>query len=325
MASGAISAVLPLKVFGHRYIDDLARCHILFTSLAAFASRDMFEDIFIVVPTRERRYAEALRDEWRSLPLTVVCEEDILPNIRPHPKVGSWYRQQVIKLYAANLSKTEFFITFDSDVLLCKPMAVSDIVRDGKALLQAEKRDTHAQWWTSSANLLGIPVDLNAPGMAVTPAILSRSICRRLFEHLEHRYHQEWPAALLERVPVSWENWTEYSLYYLAGEHYDLLKRYHFPPVSAPGQRLMCISNVWGKADFDHWDFEACLKPNDPGFFAIVQSKTGISPQIVSRRIAAHLPVKQYLGRGAAHRLHSLCEDLRKFGGTLTYAMKSGG
>jgi len=325
MSSGTISGVLPLKVYGRRYIDDFARCHILFTSLATFAARDLFADIFIVVPARERRFAEALRDEWPSLPLSVVSEEDILPDIRPHPKVGSWYRQQVIKLSAANLSQTEFFLTFDSDVLLCKPMGAADILRDGKALLQAEQRQVHAKWWTSSATLLGVPLDLSAPGMSVTPAILSRSICRRLFEHLEERYNQSWTAALLERVPVSWENWTEYSLYYLTAEYYGLLDHYHFPPAAAPGMRLMCLSNVWGAQDFDNWKMEACFSPDEPGYFAIIQSKTKIPLATICHRIEAHLPVTKSLTPSAAHRVHSAWEDLRKIGGTLAYAMKNGG
>ena len=70
----AISAVLPLKAYGRRYIDDPRRCHILLTSLAKFAPEDLFEDIFVIVPARERAHAEALRHDWRSLPLVVIDE-----------------------------------------------------------------------------------------------------------------------------------------------------------------------------------------------------------------------------------------------------------
>jgi len=119
-----ISAVLPLKAYGRRYIDDPGRCHILLTSLATFAPDDMFEDIFVVVPARERGHAEALRRDWQSLPLVVIDEEELLPIFRDHPLTlnAGWYRQQLVKLCAANLSKTEFFITFDSDVILTKPI-----------------------------------------------------------------------------------------------------------------------------------------------------------------------------------------------------------
>jgi len=143
----AISAVLPLKAYGRRYIDDPGRCHILLTSLATFAPDDMFEEIFVVVPARERAHAEALRRDWQSLPLVVIDEEEILPAFRDHPLTlnAGWYRQQLIKLCAANLSKTEFFITFDSDVILTKPICVADIVCDGKALLEPGDRAIHTR------------------------------------------------------------------------------------------------------------------------------------------------------------------------------------
>src|SRR6516165_5679440 len=124
---GAISAVLPLKAYGRRYIDNPGRCHILLTSLAMFAPDGMFEDIFVVVPARERTHAEALRRDWQSLPLVVIDEEEILPTFRDHPLNAGWYRQQRVKLGAANLSKTDLFITFDSDVTLTKPICVGDI------------------------------------------------------------------------------------------------------------------------------------------------------------------------------------------------------
>ena len=89
-----------------------------------FAPDDMFEDIFVVVPARGRAYAEARRRDWQSLPLVVIDEEEVLPTFRDHPLTlnAGWYRHQLIKLCAANLSKTEFFITFDSDVILTKPI-----------------------------------------------------------------------------------------------------------------------------------------------------------------------------------------------------------
>jgi Family of unknown function (DUF6492) len=98
-------------------------------------------------------------------------------------------------------------------------------VRDGKALLEPEDRAIHSRWWTGSGVILGVTVDLSAPGMAVTPAILSRTICRRLFQHLEDRSQQAWSDLLLQRsldnllLKRARDNWSEYSLYYLLAEH----------------------------------------------------------------------------------------------------------
>ena len=308
VSAGTISAVLPLKVYGRRNINDFARCRILFTSLAKFTSRDFFKDIFIIVPAKERRYADALRDEWNSLPIAVVSEEDLLPIIRDYPRVSGWHRQQLIKLQAANLTRTEFFITFDSDVILCKPICAEDVLREGRALLQPQDRTAHPKWWAGSAKLLRLPVDLSSPGMAVTPAILSRTICRRVFEHLEQQYNQASATVLLRRAR---DSWTEYSTYYLVGERYGMLDAYHFLPTSSADEHLRCRSNVWDKSEFDGWDVEACFDPQIPGFFAVVQSTTGILPSTICDRLSAHLSVQGRLTPSAIHRMQSLWEDVR--------------
>jgi hypothetical protein len=305
---GAISAVLPLKVYGRRSISDFARCRILFTSLAKFASRDLFEDIFIIVPAQERRYADALKDEWNSLPIVVVTEEDLVSLVRTYPRVSGWHRQQLIKLHAADLVKTEFFITFDADVILCKPVCADDLVREGKALLQPHDRMAHSKWWAGSAKLLGLPVDLTSPGMAVTPAIFSRTICRRIFEHLEHRYRQASATVLLRRVR---DNWTEYCLYYLVAEQHRMLDAYHFLPTSRADVHLRCRSNVWEKSEFDDWDLKGCFDPEAPGFFAVVQSTTGISPSAICHRLGTRLSVQGRLAPSVVHRFRSLWEDIR--------------
>jgi hypothetical protein len=285
VTAGAISAVLPLKVYGRRNLNDFARCRILFTSLAKFAPRDLFEDIFIIV----------------------VTEEDLLSILRSYPRVSGWHRQQLIKLHAANLVRTEFFITFDSDVILCKPVSAEDLLREGKALLQPHDRTAHPRWWAGSAKLLGLPVDLTSPGMAVTPAIFSRTICRRMFEHLEQQYRQASATVLLRRVR---DNWTEYCLYYLVAERYRMLDAYHFLPTSSTDVHLRCRSNVWEKSEFDGWDLEVCFDSQVSGFFAVVQSSTGISPAAICNRLGAHLPVQGRLTPSAGHRLRSLWEDI---------------
>jgi hypothetical protein len=329
----AISAVLPLKAYGRRYIDDPGRCHILLTSLATFAPDDMFEDIFVVVPARERAHAEALRRDWQSLPLVVIDEEEILPTFRDHPLTlnAGWYRQQLVKLCAANLSKTEFFITFDSDVILTKPICEADILRDGKALLEPGDRAIHSRWWTGSGDILGVPVDLSAPGMAVTPAILSRTICRRLFQHLEDRSQQAWADLLLRRsldnllLKRARDNWSEYSLYYLLAEHDKVLFDYHFPPPSEDAARLHCQSSVWTKAQFAGWDPKYCFDRDTAGLFLIVQSSSTISLELICRRLNPHLPITRPVTASLTHRLRSLWEDIRTVDGLFSWCDRSMG
>lgn len=325
MSTGAISAVLPLKAYGRRYRDNPLRARFLLASLAAFAPPDLFAEIFVVVPTRERRQAEALRAQWPSLPLVVLCEEDVLPALR-RPALASsagWYRQQVIKLAAANLSTTEFFLTLDSDVVLAKPLRSEDIVRDGKALLQPGARDRHPRWWCGSGAVLGIAADLAAPGMAVTPAILSRTVCQRMFEHLEHRHGRAWADVLLQRSLDHWltrrarNNWSEYSLYYLTAEHFRLLERYHYP---ADGHtQLHCRDSVWSKRQFSGWTPQPCFDRAGSGLFFVIQSSARIAPRAIGQQLRAYLPIEDDYTLSFDHRLRSLWEDLRTLGGLIAW------
>ncbi|MGC1679795.1 MAG: DUF6492 family protein, partial [Pseudolabrys sp.] len=119
---------------------------------------------------RRRTYVAKFCRTWSSLPLTVINEEDLLPALRDFPKCGGWYRQQLIKLAAANLVNTEFFLTLDADVILCKPLRLEDLVRSGRALLHPADRHKHTNWWRGSSQVLGVSANLSMPGMSVTPA-----------------------------------------------------------------------------------------------------------------------------------------------------------
>ena len=132
----AISAVLPLRVFGAGglYADNFGRCQILLTSLSRFVSCRPFRNhLRCRSSPREFPYVAKFCRTWTSLPLTVINEEDLLPALRDFPKCGGWYRQQLIKLATANLVNTEFFLTLDADVILCKPLRLEDLVRSGES------------------------------------------------------------------------------------------------------------------------------------------------------------------------------------------------
>lgn len=118
--------MLPLRVLGAGgfYADHFDRCRILLTSLSKFTAADFFETIFVVAPPREFPDVATFCRTWNSLPLTVINEEGLLPALRDFPDLMGWYRQQLIKLAAANLVNTEFFLTLDADVILCKPLQI---------------------------------------------------------------------------------------------------------------------------------------------------------------------------------------------------------
>jgi Family of unknown function (DUF6492) len=283
-----ISAVLPLKISGKKLnqrTEDLARCDILLTSLTRFAAPGLFQQIFVVVPAREEQAVRSGLLRLPTLPLTVISEEVVLPLLRYYRTIGGWALQQVVKLAAAALVETEFFLTLDADVALCRPLAFDDLFVDGKALMQPAARALHPNWWRGSAHLLGLSLDLGAPGMAVTPALLSRSVCKELFSDLEQSHRCPWARVLLDRTDAPW---TEYTLYYLTAERHGLLEQFHVLP-RAGGRRLLCPQSVWEPAHIARWNAAEWFSEDQTGVFAVIQSNTGIPPRKVRSQLRPYL------------------------------------
>jgi hypothetical protein len=284
MSSKDISAVLPLRISSPH--QDLARCELLLASLSFFAAPGLFREIIVVVPRQDEKAVRVLLHSML-LPLKVVCEDRILPLLPEYPAVNGWWRQQIIKLAVASKVDTEFCLTLDADVILCKPLTFEHLVVEGKALLEPESRKVHSQWWQESAETLGVENDLDAPGMSVTPAVLSKSVCNYLFRDLEKRFNCHWAEALLTRL-----TWTEYTLYYLTAEKHAILDQYHRLP--GPGERrLFSSKNVWALADFNQWNAASCFDQSNPGLFVIIQSNTGIPPRKLKGLISRHVPLRR--------------------------------
>src|SRR5437588_11956048 len=146
--TSAISAILPLKISGWkdgRRTEDLWRSDILLSSLARFSDPGLFRDIFVVVPAEEEHAIRSSLLRSKVLPVTVVREDDIVPQLRAYD-VGGWMRQQVIKLSAASLVHTDFYLTLDADVVLCKPLAFDHLVIEGKGLIAHSPRTEQPEW-----------------------------------------------------------------------------------------------------------------------------------------------------------------------------------
>lgn len=290
--AGAFGAVLPLRVRRRRDAEIIPRSRILLASLTAFAEPGLFNEIHVVVPPGDRSEVERLCGQWSSLPLVVLTEDEYLPALRQHRLAPGWFRQQVIKLRAAERLRAPFFMTLDDDVILCKPLRRTDLLVGGRALLEPNPRAAHPDWWTGAARLLGHSSDLSAPGMFVTPAILARTICLRLFEDLEHRHDRAWTKTLLRQATRPWApRWSEYALYYLAGEAAGMLADFHLVAGTDTAQRLWCPTHVWRKTDFEHWNVAECFDAEAPGFFTVVQSNLGISAAEIGARIAPYLKI----------------------------------
>lgn len=292
----SLAALLPLKVTGGHYGDNLARLDLLLSSLLARGDADLVDDFVVVTPHDEVPVVEAFAAGWPELGLRVVDEEgpfEAFGRYRRPWQVRPWQRQQVIKLNAPALTAADYVLTLDPDVLAVGPVSRPSLFPDGRALLQSEPRDVHPRWWRDSAGLLGVRPDLTRRGMGVTPAVLSREVLLAAQERLAARHRRPWMDVLL----TSYCDWTEYTLYLLAAEQADLLEWHHrwcgdADDTVTPLQ-VSSGTSIWDRAAATPENVERLLSGHDPGLFAVVQSNTGLAAEQVAAVVARHHPVRR--------------------------------
>ena len=221
-----LSAVLPLKVSGRHYADNLARLDLLFSSLRHFASPGLLDDLIVVARADEAEVIGSHLAQWPELPLRIVVEDEHFPAFRDFTRpwqMRPWQRQQIIKLNAPAFTTAPFVLTLDPDVIAVRPITRSLLLPGGRAILEPEARSVHSRWWRDSADLLDVELDLERPGMTVTPALLSTVVLREVQRRLEETGNRPWMEVLL----TSYCDWTEYTLYLLAADRSALLARHH--------------------------------------------------------------------------------------------------
>jgi hypothetical protein len=289
-----VSGLLPVKVSGRHYGENLARLDLLFSSLVHFAP-GLLDELLIVVRDDEADLIGRHLSAWTDLPIRIVVEDDHFPAFRRYTRpwqVRPWQRQQVIKLNAPALTNAPFVLTLDPDVLARKPIRRELLVPAGRALLEPEPRSVHPRWWRDSADLLDTTPALERPGMNVTPAVLSTVVLGELQRRLEEVAGRPWMDILL----TSYCDWTEYTLYLLAAERARLVQREHLwaDDASAPA-RLHAdpALSVWGGGTPDRADVERLFDADDPGLFAVVQSNSGLSAEAVAAAAATRFEVRR--------------------------------
>jgi hypothetical protein len=289
----SVSALLPLKISGRHYGDNLARLDMLFSSLVHFAS-GLLDELLVVARADESDQIARYLAQWRDLPLRLVAEDDYFPAFRRFNRpwqIRPWQRQQVIKLNAPAVTDADFVLTLDPDVLALKPITRDLLVPGGRALLEPEPRGVHQRWWRDSADLLDVTPRLERRGMNVTPALLSTAVLTEVQRRLEAVGERPWMDILL----TSYCDWTEYSLYLLAAERASLVARHHIwaddPAAPAHLQADPALS-IWGGTSPSRGDVKRLFGADDPGLFAVIQSNSGLPAAEIASAVVDHFPVR---------------------------------
>ena len=294
---GAITGVLLLRTIGNRDDRDFVRATMLFDSLAKFASPGLFERIFIITPHDEVEIVSERLGPWAGLPLQVVDENAIEPDLARVPDISGWTRQQILKLSVSRHVDTAHYISFDADVICTHPIDRNLLLPEGKGLIQLLAKNempNRSHWWRSAARILGLPARLDEPGMTPTPAILATEVSRDLMRRLDHIADpKSWidmlvgplrDSAWQQYIPMykHYFRWSEYSLYYLHCRDAGHFDRYHIVGGTRDiPQLLLSQASIWANECFEAFDGAAVFSEQDPALFCVVQSAMEIDPQLL--------------------------------------------
>lgn len=304
MSQPSLSAVLPIKLSSHGVEGDLERAEMLFKTLQSFATEEqIFQKIVIVAAAGDLDRIQRKFAVYSQFNHHYVDEDQLVPELRKHPSVGGWTRQQVIKLAVHRVMDTPYYLTFDCDVLCTRRLSLETLLPGGKALLQLGSKDIRPNWWSSSAKMLRLDPKRNEPGMQVTPAILSAEICDSLLRELDvlggpanafEYLMKPLDRFAIQRLQPGYKKkfrWSEYTLYYLFAESRGLISEYH-TICGTPENPQLLISDhsVWNAGDFEGWQPEKAFSADDPGLFCVVQSNTALRPSQVWSRVVDFIP-----------------------------------
>ncbi len=244
------------------------------------------------------------------LDVEVVPEERWVPEMKSFVHLPGWYRQQLVKLAAAEYVSTSYYLTLDADVVCTRAVTTTQLVPGGKAACFVIPTDEHPDWYDGAEAVLALRAPRRGVLHNVTPVVWSSEAVRELLAHLDgvarqgryasglrglqqrifftlhrlgpHRHQRPWRGWLAASRP-----WAEYAMYFTFLEATGRFERYHF--VSD-----CCIYDIersiwWKSDDFDGWDPTPLFEGSGPPFFAVIQSNTHVAPERVWQKLSPWL------------------------------------
>jgi hypothetical protein len=282
-----IAGVMPLRIsrtgLDRDYREDAERARLTLRSLEENLRGDGRFDLHVVCPPED---LEATRDALSAVDLRRVrlVSHDETPflgeAVARDRRIRGFTRQQLVKLAFAAECPARFCITFDSDVVLLRPLDPAELVLAGRGLLQDEAVKAHPEWWDAAGAVLGRGVTYEQ-GMSVTPAVLATEGVRSLIGALRARAAGADWRAWLAGLHAGGTIWTEYTLYFHHLMLEGLVDRLH---ARGPAARMILIRSVWRRDHFEGWSVPGALA-GGAGWFAVLQSSAGLSVEEVRARV----------------------------------------
>jgi hypothetical protein len=301
---GSMDAVLPLT------LRDVPRASLLLESLSERFSG--LGKLWVVAPERELSAIErGLARAPGALPMELLSESSLVPELSLTPLLKGWYRQQLVKLAIFEHVKSELYLTLDADVICTKPVSPALLAPRGLGPCHVTERDLHPDWYRGSEALLGLDAPQRGVSHNVTPAVLHRRGVTELAKYLERRSKiglfsgglrglrqrvlcararrrraqafAGWRLLLAAGTP-----WTEYALYYTFLEATGRFERFH-------SRDEACIYDLEGsfwrgdRKPFSDWAPNACFTGEGAPWFVVVQSNAHVDPALVRRKLEGYV------------------------------------
>ncbi len=305
-----LDAVLPLT------LGDVARADLLLESLAQNFSG--LRRIWVVCP--DAQHAEiAARYAKRQLPFELCVESElkVVPEFALKLRQSGWFRQQMIKLAIFERIESDFYLTFDADVVCVRPVSVEHLVGSGLGACFLIKQNEYDYWYKRVERVLRVRAPRRGVMHSVTPALLHRGAVNELRCNLEEKiarseyshglrgWKQRWylSGSRMRAEYAAWRvylmaarPWTEYALYYTFLEANGSFERYHY---YAPHSIYDIERSLWHATNNElpaDWDPAPAFSGDGPPWFLVAQSNTGISAEIIRNKLEPLLRRQQHTG-----------------------------
>jgi hypothetical protein len=253
--------------------------------------------LFVVVPDAAHAPMEPKVASLASkFTVQVVKEQTWVPEMESFHHLPGWYKQQLVKLAAAEVVTTDFFLTLDADVVCTRPVSYDALLPGGRARCFIIAHDEHPDWYRGAEAVLDLRAKRRNVLHNVTPCVWAKAGVLELIEHLNqvarrrpyasairglqqrlfltthrlgrHRNQPPWRGWLAASRP-----WAEYATYFTFLEATGRFDTYHF-------ESDQCIYDIerslWYKESrIEDLDVESLFRGEGPPYFVVIQSNAG--------------------------------------------------
>lgn len=152
------SIVLPTKLVDLEY--DLERLfEINLKSLDLYFDASQLAEVIIVAPEDDlKSIARRAKAQSLKLKLRLVDDVELCPCFA-HMGGAGWFRQQVIKIAAASIVRSKYYITSDDDVFMTRHTGINDLIFSGRVIMSYIPLSSHPYFFRSSSAVLDLPLE----------------------------------------------------------------------------------------------------------------------------------------------------------------------